>query len=403
MKHTMVLLLVALTIICSCNEDNGGENKSDDSLATCEDVFNFAQDQFKYMVDIVDKQRDQGETGKIVPVSFQADTISFAEIYDWRSGFYPGILWQLYQTTRNDYWLNKAVASTWELEPVHSFSKHDLGFMVNNSFGKGYDVTKDPSYMDVMVKSANTLISRFNPNVGCIKSWNSSRKWKYPVIIDNMMNLELLFRVTQLTGDSVYWKIACSHADKTMDNHFRDNGSSYHVVDYDSITGDVIKKLTSQGYSDESYWSRGQSWGLYGFTMCYRYTHEKKYLDQAVAIAKFLMSLQYDDDLIPYWDMLSPDIPNTARDASSATIMASAFIELSEYCNSELGGAIFERAKNILQNLHAKYENSIGSSGGFLLGHSTTSFRSNKEVGVPLIYADYYYLEALERLRHYAD
>lgn len=398
MRKSLVFFLVpAFMSVCSCNEDHSGDNNSDNPGSLCEEIFDFAQQQLKYMVGNADKQSNEAEE-LVVPVSYQNEQITYSSIYDWRSGFYSGMLWLMYQLTQNEFWKEKAIKNTWLLEPVHSYSKHDLGFMVNNSFGKGYDVTNDPSYKDIMVKSANTLISRFNPNVGCIKSWNSSRKWKYPVIIDNMMNLELLFRATQLTGDSIYWKIACSHADKTMENHFRENGSSYHVVDYDSITGAVTKKLTSQGYSDESYWSRGQAWGVYGFTMCYRYTHEKKYLDQAVIIAKFLMGLQYDQDLIPYWDMLSPDIPNTARDASSAAIMASAFIELSEYCDSNLAEAIYERAKQILINLHASYENAVGTFGGFLLGHSTTSFPSNKEVDVPLIYADYYYIEAAYRL-----
>lgn len=338
MKKFLFILL--FPVVCSCNEDRSeGIIISEGQDSICSEIMNFAQYQLQYLVNNVEHSSNQTE-GLIVPVSYQDDQISLSTIYDWRSGFYSGLLWQMYLITHDEFWQNKAIRNTWLIEPVKTYSKHDLGFMVNNSFGKGYEVTKDAKYKDVMIESANTLISRYNPEVGCIKSWNSSNKWQYPVIIDNMMNLELLFRATQLSGDSIYWKIACSHADKTLKNHFRDNASSYHVVDYDSITGTVLKKQTAQGFSDESYWSRGQAWGLYGYTMCYRFTRDEKYLDQAKKIAAFLMSLQYAEDLIPYWDMLSIDIPDTARDASSAAIIASAFIELSGYCDSNLGGGI---------------------------------------------------------------
>lgn len=361
------------------------------------EILVFAQQQLKVLVSNVESLTNQ-EAGQVEPISCQFGDLELTNIYDWRSGFYSGLLWQMYQFTQDEFWKEKAVLNTWLLEPVKTFSKHDLGFMVNNSFGKGYDVTNDPSYKEVMVKSANTLISRFNSTVGCIKSWNSSKKYEYPVIIDNMMNLELLFRATQLTGDSTYWKIACSHADKTIVNHFREDGSSYHVVDFDSITGSVTQKRTSQGYSDESYWSRGQAWGLYGFTMCYRYTRSEKYLNQALKIADFLIGLEYAEDLIPYWDMLSPDIPNTVRDASAAAIMASAFIELSNYCDIETGKVFLRRAEDIVWNLHLYYESTIGDNCGFLLQHSTQSYPTNYDIDVPLIYTDYYYLETLGRL-----
>lgn len=397
-----LLSVLSIFFLCGCASgcSNGDADPiaNDDITSLHKSIIEYAHNQLMLMVHSVDSMNAAGKD-YFMPVSLSDRRLLGGAIYDWRSGFYPGILWQMYGLEKDAMWKELAILQTRKLEDACTYSKHDLGFMFNNSYGKAYEETKDQYYKGILIKAAETLKARYNPNVGCIKSWNTSRKFDFPVIIDNMMNLELLFHVTTLTGDSSFWKIACSHADLTMKNHFRSDGSSYHVVDYDSITGNVIQKRTNQGYSDESYWSRGQAWGLYGFTMCYRFTHEDKYLCQAKRIADFLMSLNYADDLIPYWDMLSPDIPNTVRDASSAAIMASAFIELSNFCNDDFGKTIQERAKVLLENLHTHYECKEGRDCGFLLGHSTTSFMSSKEVDVPLIYADYYYLEAVSRLR----
>ena len=390
------IILVSFSVLSCCNEDSHSSVQNENS-DLCQNVIEFADIQIKNMIHAVDSVNAYGGD-YLMPVSFDNGKLVGGGIYDWRSGFFPGILWQMYSLKKEEMWKEQAIRQTQQLEDACTYSKHDLGFMFNNSYGKAYEETKDQYYKGILIKAAETLKARYNPNVGCIKSWNTSRKFDFPVIIDNMMNLELLFHVTTLTGDSSFWKIACSHADLTMKNHFRSDGSSYHVVDYDSITGNVIQKRTNQGYSDESYWSRGQAWGLYGFTMCYRFTHEDKYLCQAKRIADFLMSLNYADDLIPYWDMLSPDIPNTVRDASSAAIMASAFLELSTYYKDDFGKIISKRAKELIENLHTHYQCKKGSCCGFLLSHSTTSFKSNKEIDVPLIYADYYYLESVRKL-----
>ena len=387
---------IITAMIASCSSDDNHSAIHNDSIRY-QNVIGFAHNQIMRMMQSVDSVNALG-TDYLMPVSFADGKLVWGAISDWRSGFYPGILWQMYDLEKDEKWKEEATRQTRYLEDACTISKHDLGFMFNNSYGRAYENTKESYYKNVLIRAANTLVGRYNPNVGCIKSWNTSRKFAFPVIIDNMMNLELLFHVTKLTGDSTYWRIACSHADKTIENHFRKDNSSYHVVDYDSISGKVLQKRTNQGYSDESYWSRGQAWGLYGFTMCYRYTHHEKYLRQAIKIAEFLMSLQYADDLIPYWDMLSPVIPVTARDASSAAIMASAFIELSTYCKDDFGKVILKRAEAIIESLHLHYQCNSGGCCGFLLQHSTTSFMSNKEVDVPLIYADYYYLEALSRL-----
>jgi len=318
---------------------------------------------------------------------------------DWCSGFFAGSLWQMYRYSNDPYWRQQAISFTWPIESVKYYKgSHDLGFMVGDSFGQAFDLTGEQSYKDVVINASNSLITRFSPITGCIRSWDHNKdKWQNPVIIDNMMNLEMLFRATQLTGDSTYWKIAESHATTTMRNHFRDNFSSFHVVDYDTISGNVRMRCTHQGYSDDSYWSRGQGWGLYGFTMCYRFTHNPKYLQQAINIAKFIMGLPLPEDKIFYWDMKCPEIPNTERDASAAAIVASALYELKHYVSSTQASQYEKYADDIMESLTKNYRSKNGENYGFLLLHSVGSRPSNSEVDKPLNYADYYYLEALNR------
>jgi unsaturated chondroitin disaccharide hydrolase len=317
---------------------------------------------------------------------------------DWTSGFFPGTLWFLYEYTGKSQWKEYAKTFTSKIENEKwNSGTHDMGFKIYCSFGNGYRLTKEPDYREIIIQSAKTLSKRFNPQTGCIRSWDHNKdKWDYPVIIDNMMNLELLFEVTKLTGDSTYHKIAVSHADNTMKNHFRSDFSSYHVVDYDTLTGKVIKKNTHQGFSHGSAWARGQAWGLYGFVMCYRETRNKSYLNQARNIAGFILDHpSLPKDMVPYWDFNAPNIPDEPRDASAAAIIASALYELDTY--SDKGSQYRIAADRIVKNLTKGYRSSIGRNKGFILLHSTGSKPMNSEVNVPLNYADYYYLEALLR------
>jgi unsaturated chondroitin disaccharide hydrolase len=317
---------------------------------------------------------------------------------DWTSGFYPGILWQMNELSGEPRWKEKAVRYTAELEDQqYNASDHDVGFRMYCSYGNAFRLTGDSSYIPVLVQSARSLITRFNENVGCIRSWEFNREnWQYPVIIDNMMNLELLFWASEQTGDPVYHDIAVRHALTTMKNHFRPDYSSFHVVDYDTITGEVRQKVTHQGYSDGSAWSRGQAWGLYGFTMTYRFTDNADFLRQAENIAGFLLEHpRMPDDLVPYWDFDAPGIPDEPRDVSAAAIMASALYELCQY--SEKGAYFKEKADRIMESLSTTYASAPGENYGFILDHSVGSKPADSEVDVPLIYADYYYLEALRR------
>jgi unsaturated chondroitin disaccharide hydrolase len=337
----------------------------------------------------------------------------------WTSGFYPGTLWYLYEFSHDSSLLREASQRLRLLEKEqYNRGTHDLGFMMYCSFGNALrlGVPSFPAFFDgnhldsnhldsnhldsILLHSARSLSTRFNPTVGCIRSWDS-KPWKYPVIIDNMMNLELLFWATHISNDSSFYRIAVTHANTTMHNHFRPDYSSFHVVDYDTATGEVLGKKTAQGYSDSSAWARGQAWGLYGYTVMYRSTHDPKYLEQAEHIAHFILANPHlPADKIPYWDFNAPDIPRALRDASAAAVIASALIELSRYAAPATGGEYLDVAEQIIVNLSSNtYKAVVGSNGGFLLRHSVGHFPAKSEVDVPLTYADYYFVEAMLRYK----
>lgn len=323
--------------------------------------------------------------------------------YDWTEGFWPGTCWMLYEISGDKKWKEAAEASQ-NLFKHHKdlTTDHDLGFIFNNSYGKAYRITKDEQYKQVLIDASNALITRFNDTVGCIQSWDvendwqSKRGWTFPVIIDNLMNLEMLFEVSKLTGDETYKRVAIAHANTTMKNHFRNDFSSFHVIDYNPQTGEVASKETAQGFSDNSAWARGQAWALYGYTMCYRYTEDKRYLDFAEEIAGYILHHpNYPEDGVPYWDFNAPNIPNEIRDASAGAIMASALLELSDYTK----GKYVHHARHILKSLASDtYTAKLGENGHFILKHSVGSIPHGNEIDVPLNYADYYYIEGLSRL-----
>lgn len=360
-----------------------------------------ANEQLRYALKCTAEVRKTAKGDKITPRSIDKNgNLVLVGPKDWCSGFFAGTLWQMYQYSHEQYWRENAVSNTWLIESAKWHKgTHDLGFMIGDSFGKAYQLTGEQSYRDVMLQAARTLCTRFSPKVGCIRSWDhNADKWKFPVIIDNMMNLEMLFEAYQLTGDKGFYDIAVSHANVTMKNHFRGDYSSFHVVDYDPMTGTVRSRITHQGFSDDSFWSRGQGWALYGYTMCYRYTHDRRYLEQAKNVAKFLFSLKnMPEDGIFYWDMKDPAIPDAPRDASSAALVASAFYELQGYVDAELGKQYKAYADKIVNSLIDHYQAPVGSNQGFLLLHSTGHKPGNSEIDVPINYADYFYMEALRR------
>jgi unsaturated chondroitin disaccharide hydrolase len=320
----------------------------------------------------------------------------------WCSGFYPGTLLYLYEQTKDTALYNEALRILDVLKKEEfNTTTHDLGFMMYCSFGNANNINPSAAYKEILLNSARSLSTRYSPAVGCIKSWDGKPN-EYLVIIDNMMNLKLLFWATQASGDSSFYKIAVSHANATMKNHFRPDNSSYHVLNYDATTGEVLQKKTAQGFADESAWARGQAWGLYGYTETYRETKDNKYLDQASKIAAFILSHpNFPKDKIAYWDFNAPAIPDAVRDASAAAIMASAFLELSSYVNEKLSTQYFKTAETILKNLSAeKFKAAAGTNGGFVLQHCVGHMPNKTEIDVPLTYADYYFVEAMIRYRN---
>ncbi|NJK94749.1 MAG: glucuronyl hydrolase [Bacteroidales bacterium] len=320
----------------------------------------------------------------------------------WTSGFIPGTFWYLYENSMDTTFRSAAQNYTRRVEKEqYNTGTHDLGFMLFCSFGNGYRLTADTSYKRIMITGARSLCTRFRPPVGCIQSWGSGNGWQCPVIIDNMMNLEFLLWATKATGDSSYYKIAVTHADTTIRNHFRSDYSSYHVVDYDTITGKVLARQTHQGAADESAWSRGQAWALYGYTMMYRETKIPKYLDMAVNIADFILEHpNLPSDKIPYWDFNAPAIPNEPRDASAAAIICSALIDLSQFVDVQQSENYLKVARQQITTLSSPlYCAEPGGNGGFILKHSVGSKPANSEIDVPLTYADYYYVESLMKMK----
>lgn len=325
----------------------------------------------------------------------------------WCCGFFPGELWYLYENNPTPELKKYAEMYTARVEEAKNITySHDVGFMLNCSYGNGYRITNDPAYKEVLLTAANSLSTRYDSVVGAIRSWDFNKKiWQFPVIIDNMMNLELLTWASRTTGDSMYEKIAESHADVTMRNHFRDDYSCYHVVSYDTITAKPHVKQTHQGAADESAWSRGQAWALYGYSMMYRETGKPEYLEQAKQVAAYVMNHpNLPADKVPYWDFDAPGIPDVPRDASAAAIMASAFIELSQIVKGDLGKQYLDIAEQQIRSLTSpEYLAAKGTNCNFALMHSTGSFPGNSEVDVPLSYADYYYVEALMRMKSILD
>ncbi len=315
----------------------------------------------------------------------------------WCSGFFGGSLWYLYEFTKDTAWKN--AADKWSMaveKEKYNKGTHDLGFMLYCPMGNGYRLTKDERYKQAMLTGAASLATRFHPGYGVIKSWDGWKGYDYPVIVDNMMNLEFLFWAAKASGDKNYYNLCVTHADNTIKNHFRKDYSSYHVVCYGE-GGKVLAKKTHQGYADSSAWSRGQAWALYGYTVMYRDTKQKRYLLQAENIARFILTNpNLPADKIPYWDFNAPNIPNEERDASAGAVMASALLELSQY--SQHKKQYFDAAEAMLSSLASPaYTAAAGTNKNFILMHSVGAKPLNSEINTPLVYADYYYLEALLR------
>ena len=421
-RFLILLLFAALAVQCGQKTDIIQENIEN------------AEQQLAYLI----AAAEEGDTLKI-PSTYKNGDIEFVPVDDWVSGFFAGTLWYMYELTGNEMYAEKALKHTEILHEIQYLKwHHDVGFMVYDSYGNGLRLKNIPGYDTVLVNTARSLATRFRPAAGILQSWNTDnpaqwqahRGWDCPVIIDNMMNLELLFKVSEMTGDDTYKNIAVSHADKTLENHYRDDFSTYHVVDYNDETGEVRGHYTAQGIADGSRWARGQAWSIYGFAVAYRFTGDDKYLQRAKDVANYLLVEEDNmpEDLVPLWDFdiveysenlpenefLYPNLKNKElpkqyteiRDASSAAVIASALYELYWQTKNEF---YKEKADKMIESLSAEpYRAEIGTNGGFILKHSVGSLPhsllnieagrpNDHNIDVPLNYADYYFLEALIR------
>lgn len=392
MKNFKILVLTIGSLLGACTAEN-----TETTADMIERGLDVARSQALFMAGEL-----SGRDGTL-PKTYEDGELVVTSYRDWVSGFFPGVLWYLYENYGTDNLKEYAELYTDRVEPAKNVTNtHDLGFMLYCSFGNGYRLTGNAHYLDVLETGARTLARRFNYTVGAMRSWDFLKeKWQFPVIIDNMMNLEFFSFIAKETGQPEYLDMARSHAAVTMEHHYRSDYSTYHVVSYDTITGLPHAKNTHQGYSDGSSWARGQSWSLCGFTMMYRETGDRVYLEHARNIARFIMEHPLlPEDKVPYWDFDAPDIPDALRDASAAAIMASALIELSRLDDSPAAPSYQAFAIDQLRSLSSpQYLAEPGTNGGFILKHSVGSLPGPHEVDVPLTYADYYYIEALLRLK----
>jgi unsaturated chondroitin disaccharide hydrolase len=392
MKNLTFYLIAACFLFASCTKQK-----------TCLDTetwLDFSVGQMGQALELLDDGRDQlprsiapGETGW-----------GTTNIHGWTSGFWPGLLWYAYEATGDEQWREKAHHWTMKLEPLRRWERinHDLGFMLYNSFGNGLRLTGNEAYVPVLIEGADLLMSLYNPAVGTIMSWPFALErydGRHNTIIDNLMNLEYLIWASDATGDPSYREAAISHARTTARHIIRPDSSTYHVALFNRETGEFERAITHQGAHDNSMWARGQAWGIYGFTMMYRETGLDEFRDTAIMLAdKFIRELP--GDLVPFWDFRAPDLPDEERDASAAAIAASALLELSELVEDAAKRAFYRgKAVGMLESLAQNYR-SDGSNVA-ILWHSVGNRNRAEggEIDEPIIYADYYFVEALLRER----
>jgi hypothetical protein len=410
LKTIVAILVIANTIACKKEQKEVVvTTKIETKQELINRVFTFSEKQYEGLIRNIENNKPLLQPRGVT----KDDNLDLRPYHDWTSGFFPGSLWYLYQNNKSVLWKENAIKFTEALDSVkYITNSHDLGFMLNCSYGNDIALKENPHYKEVLIKGSKSLSTRYRETIGAIQSWDTTpnmgwiakRGWDTPIIIDNMMNLELLYNAFEFTKDSMFYHIATNHAKTTLENHFRDDYSSFHVVDYDAKTGKVRSKETGQGYADPSSWARGQAWGLYGFLQTYENTKNSIFLNQAKEIANYIMTnKKIPEDHIPYWDYDAPKIPNEPRDASAAAITASALLILQEYV-PEKKDEMIEYAESIIRSLSSSdYLAKKGKNHGYILKHSVGNFNTGKEIDAPLNYADYYFLEALTKWKELSN
>jgi len=394
MKYKLLLISLLVLMHTTPFAQNATRNQKMTKLIS--ENFALADSQYRYMMKLIPAVE--------LPQSYDknAKQVLTKEITWWCTGFYPGSLLYIYEQTKDETIKAEAIRALKVIEPNQTYTgNHDLGFMMYCSFGNAYRLFKDEKYKQIIFKSAESLATRYRPTLKLIQSWNKNQYFNSPVIIDNLMNLEMMNWVSQNGGSPQYQKIAETHTNTAMKVFYRPDYSSYHVIDFDEKTGKILKKTTHQGAANSSAWSRGQAWGLYGFITMYRATKNVRYLTHAKNIAQFYLNHpNLPADLIPYWDFDAGQQPFAKRDASAAAITASALMELGRYTHGAEKEKYINAGVKMIESLsNDHYRSKYGENGGFLIQHCVGAYPFNSEVDVPLIYADYYFLEALKRYK----
>ncbi len=391
----LTLFLSAFLVLTSCQK-----NKNKEVLKVVEETLELA---YLHSIAMAESLADQpGQLPKTIGTDGELES---CDSWWWVSGFFPGQLWYMYEFSGSEEMKTWAEVYTERVrDQQYTTDNHDVGFMIYCSFGNGYRLTGNEDYLSVIKNSSYSLSSRFDEVVGCIQSWDRAewnQQWQYAVIIDNMMNLEMLEFSAKKFDEHLFSYVARTHANTTLKHHFRPDGSSYHVVSYDTITGLPELYHTDQGFSHSSAWARGQAWALYGYTMMYRETGIAEYLKHATVVADFILDHpRLPEDKIPYWDFDAPGIPNEFRDASAGAIICSALLELHQYVEDDRSFKYFKVAeKQLLALCNEPYLASAGENQNFILKHSVGHWPNKSEIDVPLSYADYYFVEALLRYR----
>ncbi|MBR0276925.1 MAG: glycoside hydrolase family 88 protein [Clostridia bacterium] len=331
------------------------------------------------------------------------DDKNLVDIEWWTNGFWPGLMWMMYVQTHNEQYKKTAInAEDLLRRALHtniSGISHDVGFMYDISTGVHYRLTGERQAQADTMLAANLLAGRFNIKGNYIRAWNNRKGapdksgW---AIIDCMMNLPLLYRMSEIVDDERYTNIAKAHADKTMQYHIREDGSVKHIVSYDRHTGDLIEDFGGQGYGLGSSWSRGQAWALYGFVLSYIHTNDKKYLDTAKKVANYFIScLSEEKDYLPLCDFRAPKEP-VIYDSTAGACAACGLIEIAN-CAGEYEKSLYLNAAiKLLKAMTEKFTDFSEDTDPVLL-YGTESYHTENP-HIPIIYGDYFYIEAIYKL-----
>lgn len=322
----------------------------------------------------------------------------------WTSGFWPGLLWLMYDVSGKEAFKN--AAWDWDAKLERCFSEHpislhhDVGFQFLPTAVIKYELTGDKEGLRIGLKAANYLAGRFNVEGGFIRAWEGDKAIGW-AIVDCMMNIPLLFWASRTTGDPRYKQIAMRHADTFLKYAIRDDGSVAHILSFDPETGEFIEQLGGQGLSATSSWSRGNAWALHGLAVAYRCTGELRYLNAAKRVSHYFIA-SLPDDHVPHWDFRAHPIEAEERDTSAGSIAASGLLELAALVPEDERRIYAGAAERMLLSLAERYATWDRPEHGAILVEGTGNKPAGSNINVSLIYGDYYFAEAFAKLNGWA-